>query len=64
MQFEKEGKYFENVTYKDGLDETAIIKWVADGRPKGTAGSGSSSSAGTATAKTPAFGKKRSFGSK
>ena len=63
-QYQKEAKYFENVTYKDGLDADAIAKWVADGRPKGTAGSGgaSASSGGSAPAKKPAFGKKRSFG--
>lgn len=62
-QYGKEEKYFENVTYKDGLDEATIAKWVADGRPKGTAGS-SGGSTGGATPKAPAFGKKRAFGKK
>ena len=61
VQYAKEAKYFENVTYKDGLDADIIAKWVADGRPKGTGGK---AGATTASAKKPAFGKKRSFGKK
>lgn len=64
-QYEKETAYFDNVTYKDELDADTIAKWVADGRPKGTAGSaGASSSGNTNTAAKPTFGKKRSFGQK
>jgi hypothetical protein len=62
VQFEKESKYFDNVTYKDGLDEDAVAAWVTAGRPKGTGG-GASGSAPSA-AKKPAFGKKRAFGKK
>lgn len=60
VQYEKESKYFENVTYKDGLDEEAIIDWVAAKRPKGTAGSGAAKTA----AKKPSFGTKKGFGNK
>ncbi len=60
VQYEKESKYFENVTYKDGLDADAIAAWVAQGRPKGTAGAGGAS--GGTAAKKPSFGKKKSFG--
>jgi hypothetical protein len=60
VQYEKDSKYFENVTYKDDLDADAIAAWVAACRPKGTAGSGSAPSA----AKKPAFGKKKTFGKK
>lgn len=58
VQYEKEAKYFDNITYKDGLDADAIAAWVAAGRPKGTAGS-----SGEAP-KKPAFGKRKSFGAK
>ena len=60
VQFEKETKYFENVTYKDGLDADAIAAWVAAGRPKGTGGSGTASTA----AKKPSFSKRTGFGKK
>lgn len=60
VQYEKESKYFENVTYKDGLDAEAIEAWVAAKRPKGTAGAGGS----TAAAEKPSFGKKKGFGKK
>lgn len=56
VQYEKEVKYFDNITYKDGLDADAIAVWVAAGRPKGTAGSGGEAP------KKPAFGKKKTFG--
>lgn len=62
-QFEKETAYFDNVTYKDGLDAETIAKWIADGRPKGTGGSTSAASGSSdAPAKKPAFGKKKAFG--
>ena len=57
-QYESEKAYFDNVTYKDGLDADAVSAWVAAGRPKGTAGGGSKSAA----APKPSFGKKKSFG--
>lgn len=54
-QLEKDMKYADNVTYKDGLDEDQVKAWIEAKRPKGTAGS-------TATAtKKPSFGK-RKFG--
>lgn len=60
VQYAKDSKYFEIVTYKDGLDAAAVAAWVTDGRPKGTAGSGGASST---AAKKPSFGqKKKSFG--
>ena len=60
-QFDRESVYFENVTYKDGLDEESVEAWIAQKRPKGTAGNaGGSAPAGAA--KKPAFGKKRGFG--
>tara|TARA_R110000744_G_scaffold147612_12_gene260620 strand:- start:2722 stop:3402 length:681 start_codon:yes stop_codon:yes gene_type:complete len=59
VQYEKDSKYFDNITYKDGLDADAIAAWVAAGRPKGTAGSSSASAA-----PKPSFGKKKSFGKK
>lgn len=61
-QYEKDSKYFENVTYKDGLDEQAVKDWIAAQRPKGTAPAGGSSS--SAPAKKASFGQKRTFGKK
>ena len=52
--YEREGKYENNVTYKDGLDEAAITAWIAAKRPKGTAGDSSGSSK-----KAPSFGTRR-----
>ncbi len=60
-QFEKETKYFDNVTYKDGLDEETVAKWIADGRPKDTAGNSTTSKTASSA---PKFGKKKTFGSK
>lgn len=57
--YERELKYVNNVTYKDGLDEATIAQWIADKRPSGTAGGGN----GEAPKKAPSFGSKR-FGSK
>jgi len=59
-QYAKEEKYFENVTYKDGMDKELIEAWVAAKRPKGTAGKGAS--AGNTAAKKPSFGQKKKFG--
>lgn len=50
---EKSKPYFENVTYKDGLNEEVVSKWIGDKRPKGTAGA----AAATVT-KKPSFGRK------
>lgn len=61
VQYEKDSKYFDNITYKDNLDADAIAAWVAGGRTKGTAGAGGGSAAAT---KKPGFGKKKGFGKK
>lgn len=53
-------KYASNITYKDDLTPEAIAAWVADGRPKGTAGK-----AGGAKANAPKMStgpKKAKFG--
>ena len=58
--YEKEEKYFANITYKDGLTPEAISAWISAGRPKGTGGD----AAGSGEKKeTPSFGQKR-FGQK
>ena len=57
--WEREQKYLDHVTYKDGLDETAVAAWIAAGRPEGTGGKTSS----PAGEKNPPFGNKR-FGDK
>jgi len=56
-QFEKDKAYFNNVTYKNGLDETAISKWIAKGRPKGDASSATSEE--RAPTQRPTFGSKK-----
>lgn len=56
--FERELKYVNNITFKDGLDEATITKWISDKRPEGTAGD-----AGSTPEKAPSFGSKR-FGKK
>ena len=53
--FEREKKYLDNVTYKDGVTEEMVQQWIKDQRPKGTAGQGGDSKASSA----PSFGKKR-----
>lgn len=58
VQYAKEEKYFDNVTYKNDLDADAIAAWVAGGRKKGTAGK----SSGGTPAKRPSFGKAKTFG--
>lgn len=55
IQLAKDENYATNVTYKDGLTEEDITKWVTDGRPKNSFG-------GTATAASAA--PKRRFGAK
>lgn len=55
--FEREQKYVDNVTYKDGLTPEDIQAWIKGGRK-------ADGSTGSAPAKTaPSFGKKR-FGNK
>lgn len=56
--FEREQKYVDNVTYKDGLTEEQVKAWIAGGRKEGTAGGQSG-----AAAPAPSFGNKR-FGNK
>lgn len=53
--YEREAKYQNNVTYKDGLDEAAITAWISARRPDGTGSAGG----GTAPATAPSFGSKR-----
>lgn len=57
--YAREGKYENNVTYKDGLDEAAITAWIAAKRPEGTGAAGG----GTPAKEAPSFGTKR-FGKK
>jgi hypothetical protein len=61
VQYEADSKYFDAVTYENGLDAEAIETWVANKRPKGTGG-GAGGSSPAAAAKKPAFGKARKFG--
>lgn len=57
--FEKEQKYVDNVTYKDGITPEEVQAWIAGGRKKGTRNGNAA-----AAEKAPEFGKKRSFGNK
>lgn len=58
--FENDQKYVDNITFKDGLTPEQIDKWIADKRPKGTAGD-----AGSGGDKAPGFAKKKKrFGKK
>jgi hypothetical protein len=60
--YEREQKYVNNVTFKDGLTEEIIAEWIKDKRPKGTAPGGGTSSA---PKKAPSFGTKgKRFGNK
>lgn len=56
--YEREQKYADNVTYKDGLTPEAVQDWIKGGRKDGGAGESS-----TTTTRQPSFGKKR-FGNK
>ncbi len=56
--YERELKYADNVTYKDGVTAEQVASWIAGGRPDGTAGGDS----GEAAPK-PSFGN-RKFGDK
>ncbi len=59
--FEREQKYVDNVTYKDGLTEEAVQAWIKASRPSGTASGSSTSDAtnGDGAEAAPSFGKKR-----
>jgi hypothetical protein len=57
--FEKDQKYVDNITYKDGLTEDDITAWIANDR-KDTANT--SKAAAKPKAKTPTFGNKKKFG--
>lgn len=59
--YERELKYVDNITFKDGLDEATVKQWISDKRPDGTAGNGSGET--SAPKKAPSFGSKR-FGGK
>jgi hypothetical protein len=61
VQYATDSKWFDDVTYEDGLDAEAIKTWVDAKRPKGTGG-GAGGTAPAAAAKKPAFGKARKFG--
>jgi hypothetical protein len=65
VQYKDDTKYFDAVTYENGLDAEAVKVWVDAKRPKGTGVSGGGTSGNTSpgsTAKKPAFGKTRKFG--
>ena len=51
--YERELKYVNNITFKDGLDEATITAWIAQKRPTGTGGESSTPE------KAPSFGSKR-----
>jgi hypothetical protein len=60
VQLAKDEKYAENVTYKDGLTEEDVTKWVQDDRPKGSFGGATGSTGGAAqTAPKRRFGAKK-----
>jgi hypothetical protein len=56
--YEREQKYADNITFKDGLTPEAVEAWIKSGRKEGGATTGAST-----TKKAPSFGKKR-FGNK
>ena len=53
--YERELKYVDNITFKDGLDQEQVTAWIAGGRKAG----GASGAAAASSAKKPSFGKKR-----
>lgn len=55
--YERELKYVDNITFKDGVTPEQVTQWIADQRPDGTAGDTASS--GGSAEKAPSFGKKR-----
>jgi len=59
LQMEKDQKYVNNITYKDGLTPEDIATWIAGGRQNA-----GGSAAPKAAAKKPSFGKKRFAGKK
>ena len=59
---EKDLAYADKTTYRDGLTEEDVSKWIADGRPKNSNGTGASAKP---AASKPSFGsKKPGFGQK
>lgn len=52
--YSKEEKYFQNVTYNDGVTPEQVTAWIAGGRKEGTA-----DDSGGSSDKAPSFGKKR-----
>jgi hypothetical protein len=54
--YEREMKYVDNITFKDGVTQEQVTAWITAQRPKGTAGAGGASSTAK---KAPAFSKKR-----
>lgn len=55
--YEREQKYADNITFKDGLTPEAVAAWIAGGRNDGK-GAGKGKTAST-TSKKPSFGNKR-----
>ncbi len=53
--YEREMKYVNNITFKDGLDEATINEWISAKRPSGTAGDSGNTKPETA----PSFGERR-----
>ena len=62
--YERDEKYFNNVTYNDGTTPEIIEQWIKDKRPEGTAPSGDESGSSAPKKKAPTFGKKKRFGQK
>lgn len=56
--YEKESKYFSNVTYNDNMTEKEVSQWIKDKRPKGTA-TDSYSEDSNSSKNPPKFGSKR-----
>ena len=54
--FEREQKYVNSVTYKEGLTEEKVTAWIASGRKKGSGATGAEGKP------QPNFGEKRTFG--
>jgi hypothetical protein len=53
--YERELKYINHVTYKDGLDEESVKAWIGNKRPSGAGNAGTDSK----PKKKPSFGAKR-----
>lgn len=56
--FEREQKYVNHITFKDGMTQEKVSTWIAAKRPEGTGGEGG----GDSEEAPPSFGKQRSFG--